>query len=72
MTTFDIPKQHRAAVREGKGHDAKAPVKEIPVDMPGPSEILVKINWYVLLVSLAGSDCGQDWSLCFRQVAHSR
>jgi hypothetical protein len=45
MATIDIPKQQRAAVRVGSGHDARAPVKEIPVEMPGPSEILVKINW---------------------------
>jgi propanol-preferring alcohol dehydrogenase len=46
MATVDIPKMHRAAVRVGSGHDAKAPVKEIETQKPGPDQILVKINWY--------------------------
>ncbi len=67
MSTVDIPKQHRAAVRVGKGHDATAPVKEIPVDMPGPSEILVKINWSRRTSFLhAASNFQQDWSVCLR------
>lgn len=45
MGSNDVPKQQRAAVREGKGAEAKAPVKEVPVESPGPGQILVKINW---------------------------
>ena len=38
----DIPKEADAAVREGKGHDAKAPVKkiEVPQDLAS-GQILV-------------------------------
>ena len=45
MGSVDIPKQQQAAVKVGSGSDATAPVKEMPVDMPGPDQILVKINW---------------------------
>jgi alcohol dehydrogenase, propanol-preferring len=50
MATLDIPKQQKAAVRVGKGAEAKAPVKDMDVRMPGPSEVLVKINWSVHLL----------------------
>lgn len=46
MGSIDIPKRQRAAVKVGNGSDAKAPVQEIDVQMPGPEQILVKINWY--------------------------
>ena len=45
MTSMSVPKQQKAAIKEGEGHDAKAPVKQIDVATPGPSEILVKIHW---------------------------
>ena len=45
MTSFEIPKKQLAAVRQGKGADARAPATEIDVDLPGPDEILVKIKW---------------------------
>lgn len=45
MASVSIPKQQKAAVREGSGESATAPVKEVPVEEPGPDEILVKINW---------------------------
>lgn len=51
MATVAVPKMHRAAVRVGTGHDAKAPVKEIETTKPGPEEILVKINWSGLCAS---------------------
>jgi hypothetical protein len=47
MSPESIPKQQYAAVRVGHGEDAKAPLQKIDVVMPGPDEILVKINWYV-------------------------
>lgn len=46
MTTVSIPKQQKAAIKQGEGADSKAPVKEIEVPTPGPDEVLVKINWY--------------------------
>ena len=46
MGSVDIPKQQRAAVKEGSGSDAKAPTKDMPVDMPDANQILVKITWY--------------------------
>ena len=66
MATVDIPKQHKAAVRVGKGHDATAPVKDIDVDMPGPDQILVKINWSVLVFTSIQSDIKQDRPLRIR------
>lgn len=58
MGSVDIPKQQRAAVREGSGDDANAPVKQIDVTMPGKGKILVKINWTGLCASVS---CGL-WS----------
>ena len=48
MAAVNIPKQQKAAIKVGSGADAKAPVQQIEVPTPGPSEILVKINWQVL------------------------
>lgn len=53
MGSIDIPKQQRAAVREGKGDDARAPVKQIDVTMPGKGQILVKVNWTGLCASVS-------------------
>ena len=47
MTTISIPKQQKAAIKEGEGADSKAPVKQIDVPTPSPGEVLVKINWQV-------------------------
>ncbi|KAL2439215.1 Alcohol dehydrogenase 5 [Exophiala dermatitidis] len=55
MASVDIPKVQKAAVKEGSGDNAKAPVKEVEVPQPGPGQILVKINWTGL--------CGSDKSL---------
>ncbi|KAJ4668395.1 hypothetical protein HRR95_007665 [Exophiala dermatitidis] len=52
MASVDIPKVQKAAVKDGSGDNAKAPVKEVEVPQPGPGQILVKINW-------------QDWSMWF-------
>lgn len=55
MASVDIPKQQRAAVKEGKGDEATAPVKQIDVTMPGRGQILVKINWTGLCASVRTS-----------------
>ena len=48
----NIPQEQQAAVRQGSGHDATAPVKTVPVPQePGPGQILVKINWTGLCAS---------------------
>lgn len=48
----NLPGEQRAAVREGTGEEATAPVKNIPVPQePGPGQILVKINWSGLCAS---------------------
>lgn len=48
----NLPKEQRAAVKQGDGHDATAPVKNVPVEQePGPGQILVKINWTGLCAS---------------------
>jgi hypothetical protein len=48
MTTISIPKEQNAAIKQGEGADSKAPVQRIDVPTPGPGQILVKINWYVV------------------------
>lgn len=45
MATVDIPKQQKAAVKTGQGKESTAPLQQIDVPTPGPSEVLVKINW---------------------------
>lgn len=48
----NLPEEQRAAVRQGSGAEATAPVKTIPVPQePGPGQILVKINWSGLCAS---------------------
>jgi hypothetical protein len=45
-TTMTVPKKQWAAVRVGVPSDeARAPLQEIDVELPGPDEILIKINW---------------------------
>jgi propanol-preferring alcohol dehydrogenase len=46
-----LPAQQRAAIKQGEGHSAKAPVQNIPIPTPGPGQILVKINWTGLCAS---------------------
>lgn len=53
MGSVDVPKQQRAAVREGSGDDARAPVKQIDVQIPGKGQILVKVNWTGLCASVS-------------------
>ncbi len=41
----NVPKEQDAAVREGSGHDAKAPVKKIEVQQDlAPGQILVRCS----------------------------
>jgi alcohol dehydrogenase, propanol-preferring len=47
----NIPQEHPAAVKQGAGEDATAPVKNVPTPQPGPGQILVKINWTGLCAS---------------------
>lgn len=48
----NLPQEQRAAVKQGSGNDATAPVKNVPVPQePAPGEILVKINWTGLCAS---------------------
>jgi propanol-preferring alcohol dehydrogenase len=54
-TTTNLPKQQRAAVRQGNGETAKPIVQQIDVPQPGPGQILVQITWTGL--------CGSDKSL---------
>jgi alcohol dehydrogenase, propanol-preferring len=54
MASIDIPKQQRAAVKVGSGGDAKAHCKDVEVQMPGPDQILVKINWFVSALEYRG------------------
>ncbi|KAK5946482.1 hypothetical protein PMZ80_000625 [Knufia obscura] len=51
MGSVDIPSKQRAAVRKGTGESATAPVEQIDVKMPGPGQILVKVNWTGLCAS---------------------
>ncbi len=46
-----IPTTQQAAVKQGKGDSSTAPVQEVPVDQPGPGQILIKINWSGLCAS---------------------
>jgi len=44
----NLPQEQNASVKSGDGHDAKAPVKKIPVTQEADlqdGQILVKINW---------------------------
>jgi hypothetical protein len=66
MATVSIPKQQKAAIKQGEGADSKAPVQQIDVPNPGPTEVLVKINWCVPLPGLpAVLKAYQDWIVCF-------
>ena len=44
----NVPQEAPAAVRQGDGHEAKAPVKNVKVTQEAelkPGQILCKINW---------------------------
>jgi alcohol dehydrogenase, propanol-preferring len=51
MASLDIPKQQEAALRQGSGDSATAPIRKVDVPSPAPGQILVKINWSGLCAS---------------------
>lgn len=51
MALHEVPSHQRAAVRQGTGASATAPVTQIPVQQPGPGQVLVKITWTGLCAS---------------------
>jgi propanol-preferring alcohol dehydrogenase len=46
-----LPKTQRAAIKQGTGDSATIAVKEVPVQEPGPDQILIKINYSGLCAS---------------------
>ncbi|CAD0082996.1 unnamed protein product [Aureobasidium vineae] len=56
-----LPTSQKAAVKQGEGKSSTAPVQDVPVNEPGPGQILVKINWTGL--------CGSDKSLIYDEWA---
>ncbi|KAH7076120.1 chaperonin 10-like protein [Paraphoma chrysanthemicola] len=46
-----LPSTQKAAVKQGSGEDAIITVQEVPVQEPGPDQILVKINYSGLCAS---------------------
>lgn len=46
-----IPKTQKAAVKQGSGNTATVLVQDVPVQEPGPNQILVKINYTGLCAS---------------------
>ena len=61
IDTMGLPTSQKAAVKQGEGKSSTAPVEEVPVQEPGPGQILVKINWTGL--------CGSDKSLIYDEWA---
>jgi propanol-preferring alcohol dehydrogenase len=47
----DIPSEQQAAVKQGSGADATAPLQKVKVPEPESHQILVKINWTGLCAS---------------------
>ncbi|CAK7234826.1 hypothetical protein SCUCBS95973_009065 [Sporothrix curviconia] len=67
-----ISATQRAAVKEGAGKAAKAPVRDIAVQQPGPGQILVQIAWTGLCAS-DKSLLHDEWSplgVAMQEVAH--
>ncbi|KAI9719699.1 MAG: hypothetical protein M1828_006132 [Chrysothrix sp. TS-e1954] len=48
---MQLPDKQQAAIKTGKGEDAKTELKTIDVPKPGPGQILVKVNWTGLCAS---------------------
>jgi propanol-preferring alcohol dehydrogenase len=46
-----LPKTQKAAVKQGTGDSATVSIQEVPVNEPGPDQILVKINYSGLCAS---------------------
>ena len=49
MSSTEIPKLQKAAVKVGKGEASKAPAKKVEVQTPEAHQLLVKLNWFVAL-----------------------
>ena len=49
-----LPTHQKAAVKKGEGHSAKCEVTDIPVQPPGPGQLLCKINYS----GICGTDKG--------------
>lgn len=58
---MDLPKTQKAGVKQGYGKSTTVKVQEIPVEEPGPDQILVKINYSGL--------CASDKSLLYDELA---
>lgn len=56
-TTQTIPKEHKAAVKEGNGSDASTSIQTVATPTPGLGQILVKVNYTGL--------CSSDKSLIY-------
>lgn len=54
---MDLPKTQRAAIKQGTGASSKIIIQDIPVEQPGPDQILVKLNYSGL--------CGSDKTLVY-------
>jgi alcohol dehydrogenase, propanol-preferring len=63
MASLNIPKHQEAAVRQGSGDSATAPIQKVDVPSPAPGQILVKVNWSGL--------CASDKSLIHDEWAAS-
>lgn len=66
---MNVPKTQRAAVKQGSGSDSKVFVQEVPVQEPGPNQILVKINYSGLCAS-DKSLLHDEWSFKMTEAAH--
>ena len=52
-----LPTHQKAAVKKGQGHSAKCEITNLPVQQPGPGQILCKINYSGI--------CGTDKSFFY-------
>ncbi|KAF1847422.1 GroES-like protein [Cucurbitaria berberidis CBS 394.84] len=54
---MDVPKTQKAAIKRGSGDSSTIAIQDVPVQLPGPDQILVKINYSGL--------CASDKSLLY-------
>lgn len=48
---MNVPSTQKAAVKQGTGDDSTIAIQDVPVPLPGPDQILVKINYSGLCAS---------------------
>ncbi|OAL48233.1 alcohol dehydrogenase [Pyrenochaeta sp. DS3sAY3a] len=48
---MEVPKTQKAAIKQGNGDSSTISIQDIPVQQPGPDQILVKINYSGLCAS---------------------